>query len=144
MNTPLEPGKTIVKASSQNPAMTKYLYKFKNDIFFESTKSEKLVTGHKNETSQHLTFGLTQGIEFNQNTFEANSINTLYLFKEQTATFSSLENVTVYLASGQSNGMVISQIRMSEAIDLKFKDSPVQCIKYENGHFVKICKLDIH
>lgn len=140
-NTKVEAGAKIFKISAQNPASDQHCYPFRNGIFIEPRKLEEPFRNKyqiKNETAQDLTFGLTQGIVFNGNKFDANPLNAVTVFENETATFSAIEKVKVYLSTCEDNGVVISEIN-SEAIELDFTDprNSSKCISYAHGNFIE-------
>jgi hypothetical protein len=134
--TSVEGGALIVKSSTVNPATMNEIYPFESGAFDNPIQGTVNTYGIKNLSPVTYTFGLAQSVTANSNSFDANPMNAAPVLPQETATFTPIETVQVFLGAQISNGAVITNIT-SGALTVELSNNPQAIIHYSAGQFVQ-------
>jgi hypothetical protein len=109
--TMLQSGATInMTSTTMGPAQLGWLYSFQNGIFTgQSGSGSTFNTANQANSPSILNFGLAQTANVNGVSVTA-PLNAVPVLYNQQATFTPLEQISIFLSSYQNNGVVISQV----------------------------------
>lgn len=127
--------KAIISQLSNTPASPGLKYPFNDGLFGSGTRDSSLPPNTYEALNQMsafptLTFGLAQGVQVNGTAQPNNPINAQIVPLNQTAEFTPLDKITVFLQSQVQTGMVLTTVT-SQSIELSFGGSTTsQTITY--------------
>lgn len=135
----VEAGATIVKTSFVNPASSGVTYPFENGAFdaAKGDLTDPNSYGIENDTTGVLTFGLAQSVTANGTPFDTNPLNAVSVLTSESAIFTPIEKLQVFLHAVYNNGVVISDVD-SPALTVDLTGTTKVIIHYDgtSGHFM--------
>ncbi|MEM7351477.1 MAG: hypothetical protein AAF657_11765 [Acidobacteriota bacterium] len=131
-------GARISQSSTQNPADSGLYYPFEDNAFGDPTgrTPKRNDYGIHNLDGRDLTFGLTQAARVRGTDQPPTPLNAVPVFQAETATFTPIEEVKVFLQSHYNNGVIITRVA-SRALPVDLTQNPDQTIHYndKSGRF---------
>jgi hypothetical protein len=129
----VEEGAKITQSTSQDPAQDNKAYLFKdNRLVLDNLGSAPGVNKYrvKNDPSEtEYIFGLAQSAAVNGGVSESQPLNAVKVLHGQTATFTPIEKIFVFLSGTQNNGVIISEVD-GDALVVDFTQTPSATINY--------------
>ena len=108
------------------------IYEFFSNLFHATTQGAPNTYNLLNSGEQSLTFGLAQEATVN-GTAVMSPLNATRVGNAQSATFTPIETVSIYLSSFSNNGVVISQVAGSALVVQLTSQKPVANIGFNNA-----------
>ncbi len=132
--TEIKNGATIFKSSAENPVKTDFYYPFEYGRFKSPTRNigDRNQYGIENNYSEKLTFGMAQSVTANGNKFEARPLNAVTVLRQETAVFTPIEIVKVFLHGEFDNGVIISEVK-SNALEVNLTKNPIRTIAFNSA-----------
>jgi hypothetical protein len=131
--TQLQAGAKITLTSTTDAAVQLGpIYEFFSNLFHPTTQGAPNTYNLLNSGEQSLTFGLAQEATVNGTTVMS-PLNATRVGNAQSATFTPIETVSIYLSSFSNNGVVISQVAGSALVVQLTSQKPVANIGFNNA-----------
>lgn len=128
----VEAGASLVMTSqSAGPAQTGLLYVFQNGQFTVAPGGEPGSFNVENEQANGINFGLGQTAKINGTSVLA-PLNAVMVNENQTASFTPIETVSVYLTSIENNGVVISRVASNALVVTLTSQSPSATLGFDD------------
>ncbi|EGG17004.1 hypothetical protein DFA_07985 [Cavenderia fasciculata] len=131
-STQIQNGATISRLSTLKAAAKGHQYPFNSSGFFDQADSVSVTSyGLVNNYGEPLTFGLTQSALINGVQVDS-ELNATTVLGNQTAEYTPIVTLSVFVQSQQNNGSVISSIT-SQSLTLTYTSDTTKAVFYDDN-----------